>query len=386
MANNISVYLNTLRQKGYLAYEYNPLHNYQTNVDLYQYGNFLVPSGCAINLKNGMILHQKNGEWVDDYNNIIDNPSDIIAWNDQNSQLLYTAGSLIDLDTDKLNFDLNHPVDITVQPSYDGSVNLILNDGKNIPRLINSRFSAREKGTYEIVDRIGENDTNIYGSETFDKDTSLYFQYEKNPSIEFSGLYEGGNLLAGAYCYYFTYCDSDDNESDIIAETGIIHVFMGTNGYPESVEGGIKDMNTHKQIILQLYNLDKSYNYLKIYQVRYFADYGQNRVSECKKFTQKYPIKSSKVTLQINGNENTEDLDANILNLSTFNPKDILTQAQCKNMLFFGNIHKNTDNYKELQDCALRIVPSVYKSELKNINNNYKISETTSAYYNANNI
>jgi hypothetical protein len=54
-------------------------------------------------------------------------------------------------------------------------VNLILNDDKNIPRIINSRFSVREKNTYEIVDRIGENDTNIYKSSTFDKDTSLYF-------------------------------------------------------------------------------------------------------------------------------------------------------------------------------------------------------------------
>jgi hypothetical protein len=70
---------------------------------------------------------------------------------------------------------LNHPVDIEIQPSYDGSVNLILNDDKNIPRLINSRFSVREKNTYEIVDRIGENDTNIYNAGTFDKDTSLYF-------------------------------------------------------------------------------------------------------------------------------------------------------------------------------------------------------------------
>ena len=51
-----------------------------------------------------------------------------------------------------------------IQPSYDGSVNLIINDDKNTPRLINSRFSTREKNTYEIVDRIGENDTNIYSS------------------------------------------------------------------------------------------------------------------------------------------------------------------------------------------------------------------------------
>ena len=80
-----------------------------------------------------------------------------------------------DLDTDKLGFDLEHPVDIEVQPSYDGSVNLILNDNKNIPRLINSRFSVREKNTYEIVDRIGENDTNIYNSKNFEKDSALYF-------------------------------------------------------------------------------------------------------------------------------------------------------------------------------------------------------------------
>jgi hypothetical protein len=41
-------------------------------------------------------------------------------------------------------------------------VNLIINDGINIPRLINSRFSATGKNTYEIVDRKGNNDTNIY--------------------------------------------------------------------------------------------------------------------------------------------------------------------------------------------------------------------------------
>jgi hypothetical protein len=86
---------------------------------------------------------------------------------------------------------LNHPVDIEIQPSYDGSVNLILNDDKNIPRLINSRFSVREKDTYEIVDRIGENDTNIYNSKTFDKDTSLYFQYEYNPTITYLGFVKG---------------------------------------------------------------------------------------------------------------------------------------------------------------------------------------------------
>jgi len=44
-AQQFSIYLNTLRQKGNLAYEYNPLHNYQTDKDLYLIdGKFIVPS------------------------------------------------------------------------------------------------------------------------------------------------------------------------------------------------------------------------------------------------------------------------------------------------------------------------------------------------------
>jgi hypothetical protein len=35
------------------------------------------------------------------------------------------------MDTKLLNFDLKHPVKMEAQPSYDGSVNLILNDGVN---------------------------------------------------------------------------------------------------------------------------------------------------------------------------------------------------------------------------------------------------------------
>jgi hypothetical protein len=37
---------------------------------------------------------------------------------------------------------MEHPVDIIVQDAYDGAVNLILNDNKNYPRLINTRFSV----------------------------------------------------------------------------------------------------------------------------------------------------------------------------------------------------------------------------------------------------
>ena len=57
-----------------------------------------------------------------------------------------------DFTTEKLNFDLEHPVDIIAQDNYDGSVNLILNDGKNTPKLINSKFSIQNDSKFLIHD------------------------------------------------------------------------------------------------------------------------------------------------------------------------------------------------------------------------------------------
>ena len=385
----INTYLNTLRQKGYMAYEYNPFYNYQTNVPLVEVEGFLIPEGKAVDKRNGKILtkaEKGNNEWKDDQENIIDSKYIITyeyAYANYPGNVI-TKDSLINLDTPQLNFDINHPIDIEIQPSYDGSVNLILNDDKNIPRLINSRFSTREKNTYEIVDRIGENDTNIYSSDSFEKDTSLYFQYKTNPKIEYRGLVNG-SLPVGQYCFYFTYCDADDNESDFIAESGLIPLFIGVDGDPYSMDGGIKNQLSNKGVKLRLTKLDSSYNYLKIYYVRYFADYQQNRVCECKKIYQKYIINSNKLNIQITGNEEAEDIDPNVLNMVRFNAKSILTQAQCKNMLFFGNIVKNADNYKELQDCALRIIPKCEKGDKVESSQDYSMS-SNNGYYNSFNI
>ena len=373
----MNLYINSLKQKGDLAYEYSPLYNFQTSENLLidETNGIIFPEGESYDSKTGQILHDNR----DKYDNII--PNNRIV----NDGTEYAkAGSLIGLDTEKLNFDLKHPVEIEAQSSYDGSVNLILNDNKNIPRLINTRFSVTGKNTYEIVDRVGENDTNIYNSETFDKDTSLYFQCDKNPTIKYKGLING-NLPVGQYCFYFVYSDSDENESDYVAETGVIPVFIGEDGNPSSMDGGIKNQNSTKGVKLELSNLDDSYNYLKIYLVRYFADYEQNRVVECKKLFNKYSINSTKLEIQITGNENFEEIDPNILNISRFNPKSVLTQAQCKNMLFFGNIVKNTDDYKELIDCALKIIPNFNIVQFKNMSNYYNNS-LNKGYYDSNNM
>jgi len=50
-------------------------------------------------------------------------------------------------------------------------------------------------------------------------------------------------------------------------------------------------------------------------------------------------------------------------------------------MLFFGNIVKNTDNYKELSDIALRIYPELSIKKINDVSNNYNMKNGDSGYY-----
>ena len=123
--------------------------------------------------------------------------------------LRLSDGTLIDFDTSELNFDLSHPISIHTQYSYDGSVNLILNDNKNEPRLINTRFSTAENDTFIVPDHYGNKDTTLYEDDNLDIDTSLYKTITQIPKLSFDGLDQGGHLKSGAYHFYFKLADND---------------------------------------------------------------------------------------------------------------------------------------------------------------------------------
>jgi len=54
---------------------------------------------------------------------------------------------------------------------------MIFTDDKNIPRLVNSRFTPKDNNTYEVIDREGVHDTNIYHGDNFEVETSLTKKY-----------------------------------------------------------------------------------------------------------------------------------------------------------------------------------------------------------------
>ena len=361
--------LNVLPTKGKLVYEYNPFRNYRLSESKYLYKD---EEYTLRELKDNFGINYNKEQ--DMWEGVLDGTP---------PTLMAEKGQLIDFITDELNFSLEHPVQIIPQYSYDGSVNLIINDGLNKPRLINSRFSATGMNTYEIVDRKGNNDTNIYDSGVqFDIDTSLYKIVDKIPKVELLDVSYGGNLPIGNYHFYFKLSDSDGNETDFVAESGLVSVFIGDSSF-SSVNTGVKNQNSTKQVEFRLKNVDSAYDYIIVYYSRSTAEGGENMVTEYCRIDKKFNKSSNR--LIITGFENVIQVPVTDINTHYNLVEAAKTQATCQNMLFLGNVKKQDIPYEELQDLSLRILPlkrsEIYKSD--NIDYNYSVENSEDTYIDA---
>lgn len=348
--------LNQIKPYGKIVYEYNPLRNFRLPYDIDVYGN-----------KKGNI--------------------------DFDEKSIIEAGSIVDLSTDKLNFSLNYPVTITCQSSYDGSVNLILNDNNNIPRLINSRFTVLPNNQYKIVDRVGNNDTNLYDENQFDSDTSLYKRVNTLPKLDFLGIDYNGNLKAGNYVFYFKFSDTDGNETDFVAESSIVTCHIGNINDPHSIRGGIGDENSYKSVKFILNNVDTAYDYVTVYYTRSTSDVNGIESVTAVKVSRKFLIREESCNIVITGFEQYEDISVDDINTQYFIANKAKTQAACQNILFFGGVSKPDILYQDLADISLRMLPyytANNSSELiGNVDEEYEdnsVSDTPYEYYNVKNI
>lgn len=301
--------------------------------------------------------------------------------------------ALIDLDTDLLDFDITRPLQIETQQSYDGSVNLIINDGYHTPKLINSRFSPIGNNEYQIVDRLGENDTNIYGKDTFNTDTALYKISNSVIKIEFNGVYNNGALPVGNYVFYFTFSDADGNETDFVGESSIVTCHKGALNDPFSIEGGLADENSNKAVSFTISNIDSSYSYVNVYYSRATSDTVGVRHEEVKRINRTYEVYNSRANVYISGLENTSSGTEETINPLYNLVNAAKTSAICQNMLFLGNVKKPNDYYNILHDLALHFYPSLTKQSIGYVTHDYKLEygkdkscKYPGEYYNVHNI
>jgi len=55
-------------------------------------------------------------------------------------------------------------------------------------------------------------------------------------------------LKVGNYVFYFKLSDGDGNETDIVAESGLVSIYMGSLNDPQSIRGGQYNENSGKAI------------------------------------------------------------------------------------------------------------------------------------------
>lgn len=389
---NFRLAVKTLPQEGNLVYEYNPFRNFRLEEDKFFYrGKYYnaeelvtqLNSIYPINLiyDSGQIKYN-NGENVVELINW-----SAIKWGDnegippEDEPILYESGSLVDFETNELSFDLNHPVDILPQYSYDGSVNLIINDGKNEPRLINSRFSPVGRNRYQVNDRKGNNDTNIYDSgNQFDIDTSLYKKTIKIPAITFQGVNYGGQMPIGNYHFYFKYLDADGNETDFVGESGLVSIFIGNS--PNSIKSGFRLENSNKLVRFSLSEIDSSYQYIRVYYSRSTSDILENAVTSVYRIEDKFLVNAlQRCNIVITGFEQVTEVPVEEINPKYQICSAVGTQASCKNRLFFANVSEENKQYEKLTQLSLRITPNIVTEKYEaQIDENYSISNNLGYY------
>ena len=323
-------------------------------------------------------VHKQEGDMAHEYNplrNIIDKNNDIQ-----------------DFDTDELDIDLNNPLNIECQPSYDGTVNLILNDDKNPPRIINTRFSKMEDNRYKVISRDQLEQTNLYRVGSIDQQTRLFRNINKIPKIDLLNISNAGQLKGGNYTFYVKLADSDTNKTDIVAESGQITVYKGDITKISSISGTLYNELTTKAITLKITNIDTTFSKLYLYYSREFSDTNGIRMSEAAMITKPYDIKGDSLLININGYEDINQISIEDLNIQYNIVNAAKTQAQVQNMLFLGNIQQSVFNLKELQNISYYIDVTMCKGE--NIGwisqENYSIKEnsdiTEAEYYSPTNI
>ena len=268
--------------------------------------------------------------------------------------LINTNGELTNftIDIEKFPININGPLSIECQPSYDGTVNLIIADDENPIKMINTRFTKTENGRFKIINRDQLEQTNIYKENEIDS-TNLVLHPKIYPKLKFKNILSSGSLEGGNYTFYMKYLDGDGNESDYVAETFQIPVYKGTATRPKTISGALVNERTDKAIQLLCTNLESSFQKIKLYYTRETSDLNGYRISKAYEILKTFAINGDKLEIIITGGEEVNEITIDHINSERFKFTSAKTQCQLQNMLFLGNISKTTYDVNTLRNVSL---------------------------------
>lgn len=264
-----------------------------------------------------------------------------------------------------LGYTTKTPVTIEIQPSYDGSVNLILVADGVTPRIINSDFSTLSDKRYKIIDRKQQVKTNQYNYFKIADQTELVRMNDGIVTVDLEGVMPGGQFKGGNYTFYIKFGDSDYNETDVVAESGIVSVFKGNDGMPSTISGTLLDERTDKMVGLKINGLNHIYSKIYIYYSREYSDTQGLRLTEYGRFVEPFdmnPLSENQI-IWLSGYEDTEGIDQNEINIDYHTIDWARAEAQNSNILFLGNVgqketfelYRALDRFTKLRiDCSIK--------------------------------
>lgn len=255
-----------------------------------------------------------------------------------------------DFNSPLFGFSLDHPVTMKLQPSYDGTVNIILTDGQNAGLLVNSGFRVNGRVAIEMMSVRAEQ--KYYVPANFSNTLQLIQKSGRMLGVAFGGVAPGGKLPAGTYRAYFKLASYDDNETEVVAESQNITVGFGNT--VATTRGGKTNEPTDKRILFRLSNIDTSFAYLKVYLS--YAAGDLEPVTTVYQLSNPYPITADTMELVLTGFEQMATMNAEELSLSYANIESFRTMEQTHNRLFPANVKTKVRDYAVLQRFAQRIL------------------------------
>lgn len=250
------------------------------------------------------------------------------------------------------NFSSDKNMDLVIQPSYDGSVNVIMTDGKNPMRIVNSAFSSVNGETFEMIVRSSGNEDNRYNAEDFENRLNLNLFTKTIAKIGFQGVFSGGQVKAGNYRYYFKYATADGNETFFFGQSGLVQIAPGTS--LTSISGGKGDgENTDKQVRFLLERLDDNYASVVVYFVHSSGE--NSTVETVYRLANKITIRNGKAFFTHSGFENLDTESSDVLTdvYGQVDTADTLTEVQ--GYLIAGGIKQKAYDRVALKDFARNI-------------------------------
>lgn len=141
-------------------------------------------------------------------------------------------------------------------------------------------------------------------------------------------------MKCGSYTFYFKLADADGNESEVLAESGIVQVHIGEDATPQEMRMGMQDEDSCKSISFKITNIDSGFDYVHVLFARSSSGNDQAAVDNYAKVIFDYPVYNKQADITITGREQILGISAQELYTDYADIQCVKTQTIVNNVLF----------------------------------------------------